>query len=278
VNHWYEAAFGDRPDLPITALPTEPSHRWLAAVALGGQGRYAAAATVLDPLLRCADPVLAALAAATLASHRRQLGGHGHARILDAAGHARLAAAGLLEAGPRPAEARSDVLLGLAADAVGAARLQEARRLITAANRVPAGWRHEIRTGWVSAEVELMAGDPAAAVRRAEPAADRAAASGSVRHRIKAALVLGAALSARGDRARAVGIVDTALADATDLGLLSLVWPGALIMAGLEPARGASFRRCAAVALQSVLLRADPIGRRLANRSSWVPQLAGPSG
>src|SRR5690349_10855706 len=39
-----EAAFGQRPDLLVTAVPGEPRARWLAAVVLGGQGRYARAA------------------------------------------------------------------------------------------------------------------------------------------------------------------------------------------------------------------------------------------
>jgi hypothetical protein len=70
--------------------------RWLVAVALGGQGRYAAAATELARL--AADPGvpprLAAHAAVTRAAHLRQLGGHAAARSHDAVG-LRLAAAAL---------------------------------------------------------------------------------------------------------------------------------------------------------------------------------------
>ena len=270
-----DAAFGDRPDLAITRTPADPRQQWLAAVVLGGQGRYAAAVTLLDRLRTHADPVLAALASAALASHRRQLGGHADARVLDAAGHARLA--GLADT-PAVAQARSDVLLGLAADAVGAARLGEARRLVAAARRQEAGWRGAVRNDWVSAEIELSAGRAEEAVRFAEPAAERAAAEGSVRHRIKSGMVLGAALAARGTTGRAEEIVRRALADATDLGLLSLVWPGALIMAELDATRADQFCRCAGIALHSVLRRADPVGRRLAERSPWVPRLAGPTG
>ncbi|MGH3763409.1 MAG: hypothetical protein ACRDTB_37500, partial [Actinophytocola sp.] len=97
------AAFGDRPDLIIRPYPVEPRDRWLAAVVLGGQGRYAAATTLLNDLVTHPDPELAALACATLASHRRQLGGHAHARRLDAAGHARVAGRA------KATEARSDV-------------------------------------------------------------------------------------------------------------------------------------------------------------------------
>ncbi|MPZ82335.1 MAG: hypothetical protein GEV28_18825 [Actinophytocola sp.] len=270
-----DAAFGHRPDLVITRTPTDPRERWLAAVVLGGQGRYAAAATVLDGLRGHPDPVLAALACATLASHRRQLGGHATARVLDAEGHARLA--GLADT-PGIAEARSDVLLGLAADAVGAARLGEARRLVATARSRGAGWRAAVRTDWVSAEIELSAARAEEAVPYAERAAVRAGQEGSVRHRIKSSMVLGAALAARGTTGRAERIVRQALADATDLGLLSLVWPGALIMAELDATRADEFCRCAGLVLQSVLRRTDPIGRRLAERSPWVPRLAGPTG
>jgi hypothetical protein len=270
VSELAAAAFGDRPDLAVTRVPGEARARWLAAVVLGGQGWYARAATLLNDLVTHSDPETAALACAALASHRRQLGGHAAALVLDAAGHARLAGhAGL-------AEARSDVLLGLAADAVGAGRLGEARRLV---DRAPeAGWRDAVRRGWVSAEIELSAGRAAAAVAHAGHAAELAAGSGSVRHRIKSGMVLGAAHAADGARGAAVKIVRPALADARDLGLLSLVWPGALIMADLEPENGDSFCRCARLALQSVLRRADPVGRRLAERSPWVPRLAGPTG
>lgn len=95
-----QAAFGDRPDLVITARPAQPRDRWLAAVVLGGQGRYAAAAVLLDELIAGRDPVLAAFAASTLASHRRQLGGHAAARVLDATGLHRLATAGRFPAAP----------------------------------------------------------------------------------------------------------------------------------------------------------------------------------
>jgi hypothetical protein len=104
------AAFRDRPDLDVRAAATGPArHRWLAAVVLGAQGWYAAAASLLDPLRRHPDPVLAALAGTALASHRRQLGGHTAAHALDAAALARLVSAGLtpprIPTGPDPAPA-----------------------------------------------------------------------------------------------------------------------------------------------------------------------------
>lgn len=266
-----QAAFGDRPDLD-PGSPTDPRERWLAAVVLGGQGRYAAAAALLGHLITGRDPVLAALAASTLASHRRQLGGHEAARALDAEGLRRLATV-------RDPAASSDVLLGLAADALGVGRLGEARRLVAVAERLTAvGWRGTLRAAWVSAEIDLSAGRTEDAIGHAERAAELAADSGSTRHRIKSALILGAALGAAGQGERARPIVASARDDATDLGLLSLVWPGALILAEQDLANGDVHCRCAAVALHSVLRRTDPVGRLLAERSPWVPRLAGPTG
>lgn len=284
------AAFGDRPDLSITDIPPDPESRWLAAVALGGQGRYAAAATLLQDLLHDPDPVRASLAASTLASHRRQLGGHASARALDATA--------LRLAPPGAHEARCDALLGLAADALGVGRQVEARRLIASAEQLgdrgatrgplsapsgprvaqPAGWRAEIRLGWVSAEVELGAGRADLAVPHAQRAADRAGASGSTRHRVKSALVLGAALAADGDHERAGRLLAGTTEEASDLGLLPLVWPCALLLAELEPRARPAHRRAAGDALHRVLRRADPVGRRIAEHSPWVPDPAGLTG
>jgi hypothetical protein len=289
-----EAAFGTRPDLAITAFPRRPVPQWLAAVALGGQGRYAAAATVLTALLRDADPVLAALAASTLASHRRQLGGHRAARALDAMALGRLASAGQHAGDPAASEdpdgvdargAWSDAVLGLAADALGIGRVAEARRLLAAAAALGApGWRGAIRLGWVSAEIELGVGRADLAVRYAEAAAGLAAATDSVRHQVKSALVLGAALAAGGrgagvpqdtERNRARSVLTDARQEAATLGLLPLGWPCALLLAELEPESARQYRRDAGTILHCLLRRADPIGRAVARSSSWVPDPAG---
>lgn len=277
-----DAAFGARPDLPVTALPADPVQRWLAAVVLGGQGRYAAAATVLTPLCHVADPVVAALAASTLASHRRQLGGHRAARSLDAAALAGLVpvhrGAGRRASDPDGVDATGawqDAMIGLAADAVGLGRPAEARRLVTAAaaSGVP-GWRAAIRLGWVSAEVELAAGHARRAVPHAESAAALAANCPSVRHQVKSALVLGASLAATGTpegRQRARAELTRARQTATALGLLPLAWPCDLLLAELEPEAATHHRRNAGLVLHCVLRRADAVGRTLADSSGWVP-------
>lgn len=87
------AAFGSDP-LPDPAAVRgagSPRERLLAAIVLGAQGRYAAAAALLDRLRLGSDPVTASLAASTLASHRRQLGGHRRARALDGEAFAKVA-------------------------------------------------------------------------------------------------------------------------------------------------------------------------------------------
>ncbi|MFI7678856.1 hypothetical protein [Actinophytocola sp. NPDC049390] len=258
----YQAAFGDRPDLAVAAEPPRPRDRWLAAVVLGAQGRYARAATLLHPLLNREDD-LAALAAATLASHRRQLGGHAAARTLDARG---LATA-------RSDEARADLILGLAADAVGAGNLAEARRL---RDRVPlTTWRARVRHGWVSAEIELSSGG--AARGHAERALAEAEAAKAVRHRIKSEIVLGAALAAS-EPVMARKLVTRARDDATELHLSSLVWPASLVLAEVDPSEASRHTRNATTVLHGLLLRTDPRGRELAERSPWVPDPAGPTG
>ncbi len=293
------AAFGDRPGAEVWwALTGTPRERWLAAVALGGQGHYAAAATALGALLRSGDHLIVSLAASTLASHRRQLGGHTAARKLDALAlsAARAATAGPAAAGPAgtapavptetagsvdpdgvdPAGARADALLGLAADALGAGRIPEARRLH--ARVTPHTWRTHVRSGWVAAEIELADGHAGRAVAPAETALQHAEAAGATRHVLKSQLVLGTALVVWGTPEsvdRGVRLLQCDLNHTNHHGLSSLIWPTALVLLGGPAVRNsaetAKLRETAANALSCVLRRADPISRRIAARSPWIP-------
>jgi len=92
-----------------------------------------------------------------------------------------------------------------------------------------------------------------------------------------AALILGAAL-AHTDPDRACKLLLATRAEASERGLLPLVWPCALLLAEVDPESARAHRRVAGNALHSLLRRADPIGRRLAGRSPWVPDLAGLTG
>ncbi|HEX3791384.1 MAG TPA: hypothetical protein VHW44_26225 [Pseudonocardiaceae bacterium] len=294
------AAFGDRPEADVSAAARDggPRERWLAAVTLGARGRYAAAAGLLRPLVAGADPLLAALAGATLAAHRRQLGAHGPARRFDAAALGRLAALGpppdvtLRVQKPDPdgvdlSGAWSDALLGLAADAVGVGHVAEARRLHAAAERVIGypegggtdrgaqwGWRPRIRTEWVAAEIELAAGRPDRAVPHAERAHDVASVTPSIRHRVKSAVVLSAALVADDTpvgRLRAEALLRGAQALSLGRGIFSLAWPAALVLADLVPAESGKQSKIVSEALTCCFLGSEAEMQRLATASPWIP-------
>ncbi|MFD7653065.1 hypothetical protein ACFV4N_03695 [Actinosynnema sp. NPDC059797] len=294
------AAFGDRPEAEVWAAVREGGveERWLAAVVLGGQGHYAAAAAVLRELIK-GGGLFGSLAASTLASHRRQLGGHAAARKLDAV------ALGLAEEergreergrekregekregekrgrgvdsdGVDVAGAVADALLGLAADAVGAGRVGEARRVH---GRVEAlGWRSRVRHQWVAAEIELADGHAERAVEPAERAAALAREAGATRHVLKSDLVLGTVLVVLGtpvDLDRGLDLLRCDLNHTDRRGLFSLIWPTALVLANAQENRtfavGQNVKERTQNALSCVLRRADPISRRLARQSPWIP-------
>ncbi|WP_240686880.1 hypothetical protein [Amycolatopsis suaedae] len=264
------AAFGDDPGHDPGLGRRTPRARWLAAVVLGAQGRYAAAATALHDLLR--DPVFAAHAAATLAAHRRQLGGHAAALRWDAL--ALRLADGTEATDPDGADAtgaRCDALLGLAADNLGVGRLTAARRLLDAAAAADDRWRARVRHGWVTAEVALASGDAAAAVGPAERAVAEAAGRGAVRHLVKSRLVLAAALAATGETRKAHEMTVDAYGVAEEHGLRSLEWPAALIAADTSPGHAGRYRSRAVATLHALLPHADPVGRWLASESPWLP-------
>ncbi|MEU5691268.1 tetratricopeptide repeat protein [Actinosynnema sp. NPDC020468] len=277
-----DAAFGAHPEAAVGSALTspDPRSRWLAAVVLGAQGHYAAAATALTHLLAAPAPY-ASLAASTLASHHRQLGDHATARTLDARA--------LRESsGPAPAvlrsgaaghafaEARADALLGLAADAVGRGRLDEARRLHARVR--PTTWRSEVRHRWVGAEIHLAGGHAERAVPEAEAAAEVSRAAGGTRHLLKSDLVLGTALVVWGTPESVARGVDLLLCDLNHInrrGLISLSWPTAHVLSGVvtfrNTAEGENLAKIAATALSCVLRRADHRSRRAASASPWVP-------
>ncbi|MFE2750627.1 hypothetical protein ACFXGA_01355 [Actinosynnema sp. NPDC059335] len=271
-------AFGDRPGDEVWAALRGGGveERWLAAVALGGQGRYAAAVAVLSELVR-GGGLFGSLAASTLASHRRQLGGHAVARVLDGRALAMVPGGGRRdEDDVDAAGARVDALLGLAADAVGAGRVGEARRLHGLVE--PRGWRSRVRHRWLAAEIALAGGSAEEAVGHAEVAAAVAREAGARRHALKSDLVLGTALVVRGTPEsvdRGCRLLECDLTHTDREGLFSLSWPAALVLANAQADRSIAgtenMKERAKNALSCVLRRADPIGRRLAARSPWIP-------
>jgi len=227
------AAFGDAPDRWPLPEATDPHQRWLRAVAAGGQGRYAVAAAELAALLRevPAGP-LASLAHSTRGSFLRQLGGHDLARGAD--GRALALAGGDHEA---DATARADALVGLAADALGVGRFAASAALL---NRVEpeqpsAPPRLAVRRHWVTAELAMVTGDGATAVRNAERAVELAADT-MVRHRVKSQVVLAGALCCAGTIDRARVVAEAALEDTGRLGLIPLRWALACMLADVGSA------------------------------------------
>ena len=226
------SAFGNQPGRwPLPSAGT-PRQLWLRAVGAGGQGRYGSARNDLTTLLRSAPADrLASLAHSTQASFLRQLGWHRLARGWD--GRA------LALAGADP-EAAADALIGLAADALGVGRLAAAATLLSRAEPIVARapqHRLLVRRAWVAAELAMVAGDGAAAVRNAEAAVELAArpVDGlvSARHCAKSDVVLAAALCSAGavDRARTVG--DVTLELTGRLGLVPLRWAVACLLVDL---------------------------------------------
>lgn len=220
----HRAAFGDWPGLHPLPPSELGAQRWERAVALGGQGRYAAAAAELARLDAARhDPELRSLALSTRASHRRQLGNHPGAGGDDAAA--------LVLAGSS-AQARCDALVGLAADALGPGRVRLARALLARARAElgEAPSRCEIRWCWVAAETELVAGQGDAARGHARRGRDLAQASTSVRHQVKSGLVLAATLTGES----ATELAEDVLAVAEQHRLIPLVWACTLLLAESE--------------------------------------------
>lgn len=226
------AAFGDRPQMWPLPSASDPQCLWLRAVVAGGQGRYASAFRDLAEIgRRPGAGRWSSLAHSAHGSFLRQLGWHGLARRWD--GRA-LAVAG------DDIEARCDALTGLAADALGIGRFAVAATLLDRLSQPefvdadtdadgPVG-RLAVRQQWVRAELAMVTGDGAAAVRHAREAVERAAAQPGQRHRIKSTVVLAAALCAAGDveGARLVGA--QALAQSADYGLIPLRWASACLL------------------------------------------------
>lgn len=230
----WDAAFGARPDLAPAA--TGPGELWLRGVCLGGQGRYAAArAGLRAAAAQRPHAALASLVASTQGSLRRQLGWHAQAAHWD--GVALRLVAGL--SGEDARLARCEAYTGLAADALGQGRLRLAKELLERGHdQLPHQvhyWRPQVRWHWVAAELALVNNDPAQALRHAQVAAQQAAATPSIRHQLKSALVQAAAESAVGQLAQARARAQSTAAECRKYGLLPLRWAAAMLVSGLEP-------------------------------------------
>ncbi|MEU5842941.1 hypothetical protein [Rhodococcus sp. NPDC047139] len=236
------AAFGSAPGVNPLPAAHGAEQRWLRAVALGGQGRYAAARAELARLGRSdRDGVWSSLGASTEASLLRQLGGHRAAAVAD--GRA-LALSSPVDTGCESSVAAwCDATTGLAADALGRGRLTVCRTLLdecasvldtaelAASDRLFV--RQRIRLAWVGAESALAAGDFVRARSYADRAVELAAGFGSVRHSVKSDLVKAASLTGRPDREPAAALAAEVLRRADEHGLVPLHWAAAMLLDGL---------------------------------------------
>lgn len=253
---------------------------WLLGVTLGASGRYGSALSVLEPLGASCAPgddsgpearLIAALAAATAASVHRQLGRHAAATQRDQ--HA----LALALAGEAPAEGLDepafDARLGLAADAVGLGDAAEAHRRLDEAAGVaaahPQWWRQRVRLDWVRAEIALLEGEAAPAVRAAQAALALSERSGAPRHTAKSLLFVGVSLLQDGQLAEGAAALRRAGLLAEGLGALPLVWPSRAMLGALvaESDPGESARALAS-ARSAVLALAEDLSEEL--RAEWL--------
>ena len=226
-----DAAFGAEPGRWPLPAATTPRQRWLRAVAAGGQGRYATAAAELALLRREPGP-LASLALSTQASFLRQLGWHDLARGLD--GRALALACSDDHADHTDHEtapqATADALVGLAADALGTGRFAASAALLGRGLPEPAApVRLAVRRNWVTAELAMVTGDGATAIRHAEQAVELTPEV-MLRHRVKSQVVLAGALCCAGQPERARSVAEAALEDTVRLGLVPLRWALACLL------------------------------------------------
>jgi hypothetical protein len=271
-----ERAFGALSPDSAAPVARTPRERWLAGVAFGACGHYAAALATLEPLYhpRAAetDPVTASLAASTVASHRRQLGAHGAAQTLDGL------AARLARSATEPDDdgARVDALLGLAADAIGLRAPHRTERLLTQAEAsLDHQWRPRVRLGWVRTEWLLATGRYVDALRVAESTREYAELTCSPRHVTKSDMLLATCLlmqSTQRVHDRVVALATRVVEVSLQWGMMPLVWPTASLLRDVQVDHSARWSDVAERALTCVLARSDPTGRRLAAESAWMPQ------
>ncbi len=247
---------------------------WLLGVALSACGRYGGALRVLVPLLEAGesgDPeaappevrLFSSLAAATAASVHRGLGRHDHAAELDARG---------LAMTEGPDEAAFDCLIGLAADAVGAGRTDDANTRFAQASAVAEQhggdwWRQRVRLEWTRAEIALLHERPADALTAAAAAVAGAERARAPRHVAKGLLFQGVSeLQCGLDDAPAT--LRRAATLAENLGALPLVWQARALLGALLAQVSEEGVRSLAAARSAVLAIAGDLPADL--RDEWL--------
>lgn len=277
------AAFHGRPASGVAALESAfelaraegrgaeaTAAAWLLGVCLAAAGRFGGSLEVLEPLVAAGASdvperrLFAALAAATSASVRRQLGQQAEAKALDEAAYS------YSDGAP---EATFDALVGLAADAVTVEDAAAASQLVAQAKALVAGhgdwWRQRVRLAWVDGEVALLVGDHERAEAVLTPAVQLAEVSGAPRHVAKTLLLVAVAQVQGGRWAEAESTLRRAATLAESLGALPTLWPSrALLGALLEESAPAESAQSLASARSGVIAIADDLPDDL--RGVWL--------
>jgi len=247
---------------------------WLLGVALAAAGRYGGALQVLVPVLEAGesgDPAATAsevklfssLAAAAAASVHRGLGRHVAATELDTRGLA-------LTEGPD--EAAFDCLLGLAADAVGAGRSDDAGTRFAQASAVADQhggdwWRQRVRLEWTRADIAMASERPGDAVTAATAAVKAAERARAPRHVAKGLLFQGVAELQSG-MVEATATLRRAATLGENLGALPLVWQARALLGALLDESSEEGARSLAAARSAVLTMAADLPAEL--RAEWL--------
>jgi hypothetical protein len=247
---------------------------WLLGVALSASGRYGSALRVLVPLLEAGESgdseatapevkLFSSLAAATAASVHRGLGRHDFATELDSRGLA-------LTEGPD--EAAFDCLLGLAADAVGSDRIEDAGTRFAQASAVVDQhggdwWRQRVRLEWTRADLAMVSDRPSDALIAATTAVAGAERARAPRHVAKGLLFQGLAeLQSGMDESQAT--LRRAATLAENLGALPLVWQSRALLGALLDESSEEGARSLAAARSAVLTIAGDLSPEL--RDEWL--------
>lgn len=243
---------------------------WLLGVCLAAAGKFGGSLAVLEPLVGAGTSevperrLFAALAAATSAAVRRQLGQLQEAKLLDDAAFA------YSDGAP---EATFDAMIGLAADAVIGEDATTARHLLERARLLTGGhqdwWRQRVRLAWVEAEVALLLGESNRAAEVLLGAVQLAEVSGAPRHVAKTLLLLAVAQVQGGELAEAENTLRRSATLAESLGALPTLWPArALLGALLEESSPAESAKSLAAARGGVIAIADDLPDDL--RNVWL--------
>lgn len=240
---------------PVGVLEDGNGRGWLRAVALAGEGRFAAARAEAG---RIADGPFASAARCLEASMLRQSGRHRVATGFDGAALAlAIGTTGQPESGLVVA-LTVDATVGLAADALGTGRFALSARLLARADEhltaygnrgaasadghglpesVTPWWtvpRAGLRRDWVAAELAVYSGDSAGAAGAVDALLTADPGARRPRHHAKTLLIAGAAAMAAGEGPRGRELIDEAYRVATEALLNPLRWAGAKMMSGMS--------------------------------------------